>query len=458
MAVVGLAALIVVALMRRPVMIMSPEPVEIVEKRRSPDNAFYVLQEAAALLPKAKPKALPVPDKEYPQHKVPYEPEPYSIGTLLGIYRPDDDPQLLEYLDQCMPAVAKARESFSKPYYLCPEIGTHRDTRPFLQFGSLGHVLAAYGLMLWQTSELDETALDYMLDATRLGQMMASDGSQWHYAEGTATERIALRALCTHVSDRDNEGILRQTLQEVRQLASVPQPLEPHLEFQWRMMDNTARRPPSDDPAYHGRMPFALRVVENAFRGWSAKQERRFIRDNRDLLLEGCTLSYVDFLTWIDGQRRTDKRVVYEALAPVQALVYSRAYCTTAYNGTQLVLALELYRHDHGTYPEALDELVSTYFDALHADPYTDKPFIYRPADGEYWLYSIGMNLRDDNGHATRDIVIRRPKEELQPQSQQPAARAIQPRQPAAKRRSMRRARPPGRMRGRPMPTHRFRN
>ncbi len=113
-AVVGLAALIVVALMRRPVMIMPPEPVEIVEKRQSPENALYTLRKAVALQPKVKPKALPVPDKEYPQHMVRYEPEPHSIGALLGIYRPDDDPQLIEYVDQCAPAVAKVRDALLK--------------------------------------------------------------------------------------------------------------------------------------------------------------------------------------------------------------------------------------------------------------------------------------------------------------------------------------------------------
>ena len=153
--------------------------------------------------------------------------------------------------------------------------------------------------------------------------------------------------------------------------------------------------------------------------------------------------------------RYFNKHAVYVAHGPIRSLVYSRGGRATAYNGTQLALALELYRHDHGKYPETLDELVPTFFDVLPADPYSDKPFIYRPADGEYWLYSIGQNFRDDNGHAKRDILIRQPKVEPQPQPQPqpPGARRMQPRSPAARRPSMRRGRPPGRMRGRPRPT-----
>ena len=450
-AVVGLAALIVMALVRRPVMIMPPEPAEIVEKRQAPDNAFFTLQEAVALLPKTKPRLVSVPDKEYPEHKVRYEPEPHSMGALLEIYRPDDDPQLIEYVDKLAPAVAKVRDTFSKSYYLYPEIGTRENSMVYLpKYTRLGKVLIAYGLRMWQIDGLDENVLSCLIDSVRLGRMVANDGGVIHFEFGTSVQSAALNALSAHVSEHDDESMLRKVLQEVRHFASVPQPLEPHLEFGWRMMDNAARRPPSDDPAYRGRRPFVLRIVENAFRGWLAKRVRRFIRDNRDLLLEGCPLSYEDFLTWIDGQRRTDKIAVYEALAPIQSLVYYRVLCTTRYNGTQLALALELYRNDHGTYPEALDELVPTFFDALPADPYSDKPFIYRPADGEYWLYGVGQNFRDDDGHTNRDMLIRRPKVELQPQPQPPVAGRTQPRDPAARRPSMRRGRPAGRMRGRP--------
>jgi len=462
-AVVGLAALIVMALVRRPVMIMTPEPAEITEKRQSPDNAFYTLQEAVALLPKQKPYALLVPDKEYPKHRVRYEPELRSMGALLDINRPDDDPQLLEYVDKLTPAIAKTREALSRPYYLCPEIGTLEETLAYLQQGStrlilvnagiLGKALIAYGLRTWQIDGLDENVLSRLFDAIRLGRMVASDGGVYHFSSGASIQWEALNVLSAHVSEHDDEIILRKALEEVQHFASVPQPLKRHLEFEWRMMDNTARRPPSADPTYQDQRPSVLRVVENAFMGWSAKQVRRFIRENRGLLLEGCTLSYEDFQTWLDVQYDTDKHAVYEAVGPMRGLVYSREGRITAYNGAQLALALELYRHDHGKYPETLDELVPTYFDALPADPFSGKPFIYRLDENEFWLYSISNNLRDDNGHANRDILIHRPKvkPELQPQPQhQPTgAKSMQAQRPASSRPSMSRFRRPGRMRGR---------
>ena len=86
-AVVGLAALIVMALVRRPVMIMPPEPAEIVEKRQAPDNAFFTLQEAVALLPKTKPRLVSVPDKEYPEHKLLPKCETRSQNPIISIRR-----------------------------------------------------------------------------------------------------------------------------------------------------------------------------------------------------------------------------------------------------------------------------------------------------------------------------------------------------------------------------------
>ena len=455
--VAGLAALIVMALLRRPVLIMPPEPPEITEKRQSPDNAFYTLQEAVALLPKQRLDVLLVPDKEHPEFNVPYEPKPHSIGALLYIGRPDNDPELLEFLKRCVPAIAKAREAMSKPYYLYSEIGTQETERVHVfQCTYLGNTLIAHGLRTWQTNGLDENVLSYLVDAIRLGRMIASDGGTSHFSYGTSVQGEALHTLSAHISEHDDEDMLRRVQGEIRELASVPQPLEPHLEFQWRMMDKTARRPPSLDPEYYDRRPFVLRIVENAFRGWSAKQVRRYISENRDLLFEGCTLSYKDFQTWRDVQYDTDEHGVYEALNPIKSLVFSRDGYATACNGIQLVLALELYRRDRGKYPETLDGLVPTYFDTLPADPFSGEPFIYRLDENEYWLYSISHNLRDDNGNENRDVLIHRPKvkpEPLpQPQPQPTGAKSVQPQQPASSRAAVSRSGRPGRFPRRPRP------
>ena len=115
-----LAGLIALAgvLNRRPQRIMPAESPEIAAKRQSSDNAYYTLEEAVALLPEE-----PLPLTEQGASLTWYEPEPGSIGKLLRIRRPDDDPDLLAYLEQCEPAIEKAREAVGKPYYLLPDVG-----------------------------------------------------------------------------------------------------------------------------------------------------------------------------------------------------------------------------------------------------------------------------------------------------------------------------------------------
>ena len=64
-----------------------------------------------------------------------------------------------------------------------------------------------------------------------------------------------------------------------------------------------------------------------------------------------------------------------------------------------LACALELHRRAAGKYPETLDRLVPTYLSHLPIDPCGGESFRYGlEKDGNYFLYSIGENLKDDGG------------------------------------------------------------
>jgi hypothetical protein len=71
---------------------------------------------------------------------------------------------------------------------------------------------------------------------------------------------------------------------------------------------------------------------------------------------------------------------------------------------TLTVIALLRYRQDTSDYPESLDGLVAAgYLKELPIDPYTDEPLIYRKTDGNFILYSVGPNFKDDGGQVYRD-------------------------------------------------------
>lgn len=65
-----------------------------------------------------------------------------------------------------------------------------------------------------------------------------------------------------------------------------------------------------------------------------------------------------------------------------------------------IVLALHLFRLQHGRFPTALDALVPAILGAPPLDPYSARPFRYELLDrgGKFLLYSVGPNGEPDGG------------------------------------------------------------
>lgn len=65
-------------------------------------------------------------------------------------------------------------------------------------------------------------------------------------------------------------------------------------------------------------------------------------------------------------------------------------------------LALRLYKHEMGSYPESLADLVPTRLAMMPRDPFTQQPLVYRPVQFGYALYSTGPDANDDGGKFAR--------------------------------------------------------
>jgi hypothetical protein len=65
---------------------------------------------------------------------------------------------------------------------------------------------------------------------------------------------------------------------------------------------------------------------------------------------------------------------------------------------TSIAFALAAHRSEHGNYPAMLAALAPAYLPVIPNDPFTNKPFIYRPGKAGYLLYSVGPDLQDDGG------------------------------------------------------------
>jgi hypothetical protein len=93
-------------------------------------------------------------------------------------------------------------------------------------------------------------------------------------------------------------------------------------------------------------------------------------------------------------------RLIAQMLVPALNVIIRRAASAqTAADQAALACALERYRLANDQFPESLDALVPRFMSALPNDVITGEPYKYRRTpDGQFVLYSVGWNEKDDGG------------------------------------------------------------
>jgi hypothetical protein len=89
----------------------------------------------------------------------------------------------------------------------------------------------------------------------------------------------------------------------------------------------------------------------------------------------------------------------------LEAAFLKEATLEAVLDSARLGIACKIYRNAHGNYPEKLSDLVPDILKALPLDPFTGKPYVYRMKDSDFIVYSLGSNLRDDEGRGTLNIT-----------------------------------------------------
>ncbi len=97
--------------------------------------------------------------------------------------------------------------------------------------------------------------------------------------------------------------------------------------------------------------------------------------------------------------------VLLEMLTPALGRVIQISHRSrTEVQATITILGLLRHKTDKGSYPENLQELITTgYLKELPIDSFSDKPLVYRRTDDSFILYSLGENFKDDGGRVARD-------------------------------------------------------
>lgn len=407
--VAGLAVLVRLAMKQADIRVMPPESPEIAAKRKSPDNAFYMLRSARTHLEKVPIPPQPSEAKTRPARG------PMTIREILGDWLANNDPRLAEFLGKAEPAIGKVRKAFAKPYYLCPEVGRIRGSTldRTVDFRDLGYLLTARGLHRAGIEQADEAAFEYFLDGLRLGRMVASDGPFASYYCGVSIQSYALKALPEVAVWVDSTDVLRAVLDTLLPLTVRPVSVRQALEFQWRMIDNALVVPRRKDQAKRKRHRRPRQYLRDYRFAWEVKRGQWFLIKHRERFREKVTLSYPEYRQWIQNRpEMANARHPYlDIRDEMDRLVLFRTVSDARGRGARIALALELYRREHEAYPAGLDALTPGYLPQVPADPFTGHPFIYRVEDGDYWLYSLGENARDDDGRDDHeaDTLVHKP-------------------------------------------------
>lgn len=155
------------------------------------------------------------------------------------------------------------------------------------------------------------------------------------------------------------------------------------LRFKRRLLEIARKGEPYDWEAFKKLDEFAQRVKTTGivFRYPSWLRGFAF----RPLAMAGDIL-------WPGGLR-------FERILPETASTFEEIATAKAYQRLmQTALALSLYRREHGSYPKSLSALVPRFLPDLTKDPFDGKPLRYRCEGQGFKVWSVGSDLKDENG------------------------------------------------------------
>lgn len=141
------------------------------------------------------------------------------------------------------------------------------------------------------------------------------------------------------------------------------------------------------------------------------KSELIWMLKHYEEYIKAASLSYYDNRTTFGELKRQLNEVpaIYKMagmLFPnLEAAFLKEATLEAVLDSARLGIACKIYRSASGNYPEKLSDLRPEILEELPLDPFTGKPYAYRKQDPGFIVYSLGSNLRDDEGRGTLNIT-----------------------------------------------------
>jgi hypothetical protein len=168
---------------------------------------------------------------------------------------------------------------------------------------------------------------------------------------------------------------------------------------------------------WYARTVAVLRIEDRAKREAMLKALDREVRQARVNAVDGGGLGVLQKV-FITRKKRSQLigDILLSLLFPFpDRSQHAAERCEQSHRNLRIAFALAAYRHDNKGYPKMLTDLVPKYLKQVPADLFTGGGVIYRPSDGGYLLYSVGVNGKDEQGRSSRekpsadDLSIRLP-------------------------------------------------
>lgn len=405
----AVAAVLVVgaALLRKtPTLILPPEPAEETAMRTADGNAYSYLERAVSLLPKAPPP-LVAQEEDNAGFVGMYMPAQGSIGHLLGVGRPDDDPELVAFIAEAGPALDAMHDALNGEYFRLPTPEVWKYAEILGRVPMLALISLADARLDLQTDpSRAQTAA--VTDVLHLGTLIAQDGGFGGYAHGVSVQNVAAKQAWSAALEIIDPEHRDETIDAWEELSLARGGLRSALEYEWRILDRPdafwilSNRPErANAPARHPG-----EVIERIMIGRQFERLRQHVIAHREAYLEAADMPWPGSEEWNRLYRRlTGARTWFDPMDRLGDVQRNRATIDAWLHGWRIVAHIESFRAANGLYPAQLTDL-----NMEVNDPLTKEPYVYRAYPEDYTLYSVGLDMRDNEGDAwqDRDLVFRR--------------------------------------------------
>jgi tetratricopeptide (TPR) repeat protein len=124
------------------------------------------------------------------------------------------------------------------------------------------------------------------------------------------------------------------------------------------------------------------------------------VADVNQQTVSPAAVRHADEVLRVETKGTTPYNILERMLLPALGNAVKKfAYAQSSVDLARVAIALERYRLAHGEYPESLNALAPQFMEKVPRDVIGGGPLKYRrTSDGQFVLYSIGWNERDDGG------------------------------------------------------------